>query len=194
MKTARIIAVTLILVYAGMLSAQSNPPLKDRPRHPPRMPVVAPLGPGGAGGAAAQGTFPVMLDVEELRELLTGINISKPTIDKAVVIVRQFIKDFEARIIKVQREELGVREELLKEKPDLKAIEGCINRKSQVFAQIELSQIKRDLDIKELLTPDEYDRWRAATKRLMKEMFPAGMSGDGGSSEASGARQPKTLR
>jgi len=193
MKTARIITATLIMVYAGVLSAQSQSPLKDRSRHPPRMPVVAPFGPG-AGGAAAHGTVPVMLDVEELRDLLTGINISKTTIDKAVVIVREFIKEFEAKIIKVQREELGVREELLKEKPDLRAIEGCINRKSQIFAQIELSQIKRDLDIKSLLTPDEYDRWRAAAKKWMKEMLPADMGEGGGSSATSGARQPKIPR
>jgi hypothetical protein len=161
---------TLVFLCVGIAVAQ--PPMKGHEGN--RMPAVAPFGPPGAGGGG-ENNPPMILDVVELQTLLTEIGISKPVIDKAVTIVRSSLTEFEGKLIKVQREELGIREELLKEKPDLKVIQNCISRKSQVFAEIEFSQIKRDIEIKALLTPDEYDRWKAATKKRMKEMMPSRM-------------------
>ncbi len=181
----RTCSLTGILIVLCVGIAVAQPSMKGHAWN--RMPAVAPFGPPGAG----ENNLPIILDVMELQTLLTEIGINKPTIDKAVTIVRSSLTEFEGKLIKVQREELGIREELLKEKPDLKVIQNCINRKAQVFAEIEFSQIKRDIEIKALLTPDEYDRWKAATKKRMKEMMPPMMCKEQPDGDRMAPAQPK---
>lgn len=118
---------------------------------------------------------PLMLDISELEKLMNEININKSVSPKITTIARNFIAFFNERIIKVQREELNIKEELLKDKPDLQAIQTFINKKTQVFAEIEFGQIKRDVEIKTLLTPDEYDRWKSAMSKKMRQMIPQRM-------------------
>lgn len=184
----RIMIVTGILIAASIGSIMAQPPLNE-PHQRNRMPVVAPFGPPHRGGG--ENMSPMVLDVIELQALLTEIGITKPTIEKAVAIVRSFLAEFEGKLIRVQREELGIREELLGEKPDLKAVRNCVNRKALIFAEIEFAQIKRDVDIRALLTPDEYDRWKAAMKKKMQEMMPPGMGGEGPGCDSKGPAQPK---
>jgi hypothetical protein len=158
-----------VLLCSGLVSllmAQPMPPdrhdghrVQSSP-FPPRPSVISPFNPG-------QGGPPIMMDIAELKKLLHEINVNKQSIDKIVVITRTFLTQLDARLIKVQREELNIKEELLKDKPDLSAIKGFIAKKSQIFAEIELSQIKRDVEIKSLLSREEYESLKSA---MMKEM------------------------
>jgi len=134
-----------------------------------RMPGA--MGFHGMGGPAGNHS-PLMLDIPELEKLMNEINVNKSVSPKIITIARNFITFFNERIIKVQREELNIKEELLKEKPDLQAIQGFVNKKTQEFAEIEFGQIKRDVEIKSLLTQDEYDRWKSAMTKKMRQMMP----------------------
>jgi hypothetical protein len=130
--------------------------------------------PGGPGGGPGMGENPgfMMFDTPELQNLMDEININKTVSTKVLAIARTFKKLFEERLIKIKREELNVKEELLKDTPDLQAVQAAINRKTQVFGEIEFAQIKRDLEIKSLLTPDEYDRWKSAMMQKMRRIMP----------------------
>ncbi len=104
---------------------------------------------------------PPLLDPSELLAMLDEIGINKQTAEKIATISRNYLRVFDERIIHVQREELDIKEELLKDKPDLQSIQTMINKKTQVFSEIEFGQIKRDLEIKSLLTDQEYEKWKA---------------------------------
>jgi hypothetical protein len=150
------------------------------PGEGPGMPPMAGGGPFGGPGMhdPMDNPAPVMFDISEVESLMIQIGINKTTSAKVVTIARDFRTLFEEKLIKVQREELNIKEELLKDKPDLQIIKDCIGRKSQVFAEIEVAQIKRDLDIKSLLAPDEYERWKSAIRKKMRDMRPVPMEKD----------------
>jgi superfamily II RNA helicase len=115
---------------------------------------------------------PMMRDITELQNMMNEINIDKAVSVKIVTIARAFLKSMDERILKIQKEELSIKEELLKAKPDLQAIQNAIARKTQILGDIEFAQIKRDLEIKSLLTADEYDRWKSAMmQKMVMPMF-----------------------
>ncbi len=97
---------------------------------------------------------------ENVRGLIAYLNIDKKRSEKILEIVRNFQKLFETKIIALQRADLDIRELLLSNNPDLKKIESVISKKAVVLSEIELAQIKRDLDIRAELTPDEFERWK----------------------------------
>ena len=115
---------------------------------------------------------PMMMNIAEVVNLLNEINIEKSTSSKIVSIARGFLAFFEVKVLKIQKEEIAVKEELLKEKPDMQAIQNAVTKKSQLFSEIEFAQIKRDIEIKSLLTQDEYDRWKSAMMKKMWQLMP----------------------
>jgi|WetSurMetagenome_2_1015567.scaffolds.fasta_scaffold62875_3 hypothetical protein len=115
---------------------------------------------------------PMMMNISELQNLMSEINIEKSTSSKIVSIARGFLAFFEAKVLKIQKEEIAVKEELLKEKPDMQAIQNAVTQKSKLFSEIEFAQIKRDIEIKSLLTQDEYDRWKSAMMKKMWQLMP----------------------
>jgi hypothetical protein len=161
--------IVVFCVLCGAVSVLSQP----SPCGPQlgRMPMMPPFGSPGVHGMDAN-PQPMMMNIAELKNLMAEINIDKAVAAKIVAIARTFLNNLDERLIKIQREELAIKEELLKEKPDLQAIQAAISRKTQIFGDIEFAQIKRDLEIKSLLTEDEYDRWKSAMMQKMREMMP----------------------
>ncbi|MBN1757511.1 MAG: hypothetical protein JW863_04300 [Chitinispirillaceae bacterium] len=137
-------------------------------------PVIATFGPAGVHRKWG-GPPPMIMDVSELHTILEEIGIKNQTIDKIVGITRTFIADFERNLIKVRREELDIKEELLKNKPDLAIIRKSITKKSSIFSEIEFAQIKRDLEIKALLTRDEYEKLKSLTEKRIESLMPSMM-------------------
>lgn len=160
-----ILVVTLFMPAPAVHADESGQNWPEKERAPGTVGFHGMHGPAGSHS-------PLMLDITELEKLMTEININKSVSPKIIAIARNFINYFNERIIKVQREELNIKEALLKDKPDLQAVQTFVNRKTQVFAEIEFGQIKRDVEIKSLLTPDEYDRWKSAMSKKMRQMMP----------------------
>jgi hypothetical protein len=116
---------------------------------------------------------PLMLqDPAELQGMLDEIGVNKQNSEKIIAISRSFSKSLDGRMIRIQREELNIREELLKEKPDLQSIQSMINKKTLVFGEIEFSQIKRDVEIKSLLSDNEYEMWKSTLTKRLQRMMP----------------------
>ena len=68
------------------------------------------------------------------------------------------IKNMELKRISLEKEFLNLREELLKDNPDLEKIKSIIEKKSALEAEMEFNAIKRDLDIKPILTKEQFDK------------------------------------
>jgi hypothetical protein len=137
-----------------------------------KMPDMPPENAPGGFHSSIVNSAPMMMNIAELENLMGEINIDKSASSKIVSIARGFLTFFEGKILKIQKEEIAVKEELLKDKPDMQAIQNAVAKKSQLFSEIEFAQIKRDLDIKSLLTQDEYDRWKSAMMRRMRQIMP----------------------
>ena len=163
-----------MLLCLGISYAQ--PPMKGPPGGN-KSPVIAPFGPPQMDQKGPMPP-PMIMDVAELEATLTKIGIAQNKIDKIAEITRKFISGFNKNIIAIQRKELDIKEELFKEKPDLKKIRKSISEKTELFSEIEFAQIKRDLDIKSQLTPDEYDKLKSITMKKFKEMMPESMRKD----------------
>lgn len=184
----KINAAICYFIFLGIISVFSQPPSNESsPGKQPEMPQAGFQGGMHCPNGNPQAAEPIMTGLEnppsippsmmmmnmtELQNLMNEINIEKPVSTKIIAISRGFLNSFETKILKVQKEELNIKEELLKDKPDMQAIQNAINKKSQVFGDIEFAQIKRDLEIKSLLSQDEYDRWKSAMMKKMKQLLP----------------------
>jgi hypothetical protein len=168
MKLFHLVSAAMIALGATTLFAQG--PAGEGPGN--KMPMMPPQGFGMQHHSPSENPAPMMMNIAELQNLMNEININKSVSGKIVDIARAFLKSLDENLLQVQKEELNIKEELLKDRPDLQKIQGAVARKSQVFAQIEFSQIKRDLDIKSLLSQDEYDRWKSAMMQKMRQMMP----------------------
>jgi hypothetical protein len=164
--------VITIIAFAGIFAAfaQQGPGECRQGRMSMGMP---PPGDAPMGMRGPLENPPMMMNITELQKLMADIAIDKTVSAKIIAVTRTFLKALDERILKIQREELNIKEELLKDKPDLQTIKATVNRKTSVLGEIEYLQIKRDLDIKSLLTADEYDRWKSAMMQKMKRMGPA---------------------
>ena len=163
--------ISLIGVLAVMLAAPVSAQDQDRPEPPHGARMHCPpsmMPPGGAGPM-----FPAMpaQNNADLTEILQQVGVNSDATKKILDINRDFSKAFNEKIIEVQREDLNLRSELLKDHPDLNTIKDIVTRKSKVFSEIEFAQIKRDLDIKGLLSPDQFDKWKSITMQKMHDRF-----------------------
>jgi hypothetical protein len=176
MKTIRrvIFALCALLVTVTIISAQNPPPQpendpvlinNDEPHH---------FGKGNNRPMLPPPFLsPIIKDPVQLQNLLSTIGVNKQSSDAIVGITKTFFKTLDSKVIQIQRLELDIREELTKDKPDLKNVQTLINKKVIIFGEIEFLQIKRDLDIKANLTDIEFDKWKAAVnerKRLPHDM------------------------
>jgi hypothetical protein len=97
---------------------------------------------------------------EQIRNTLTKIGVNDRTIDKIITLSQEFSDFSQKKLILVQHEELNIREALLNGTKDVSVFEPFVKQKASIVAEIELAQIKRDLEIKSLLTSEEYDKWK----------------------------------
>ncbi|MGB7568617.1 MAG: hypothetical protein WBM07_12215 [Chitinivibrionales bacterium] len=111
----------------------------------------------------------MMLNTTELQILMNDIGINKAVSAKIIGISRNFHSFLDEHVLKIQREEINIKEELLKNKPDIQMVQTAVTKKAQIFSEIEMAQIKRDIEIKSLLTQDEYDLWKSAMIQKMRQ-------------------------
>jgi hypothetical protein len=185
-------------IFLGVISVFSQPSsYESSPGKQPEMPQAGfpggmhypngnPQVPPEPIGNGLENPPVMMMNMSELQTLMNEINIEKPVSTKILAISRGFLNSFETKILKVQKEELNIKEELLKDKPDMQTIQNAIIKKSQVFGDIEFAQIKRDMEIKSLLSQDEYDRWKSAMMKKMKQLLPRIMDKNQNSPEKKG--------
>lgn len=166
--------LTLLVIIVAIVSPlmAENDHLQIGPNHEGMHLMPKFGGPGGMHEGRNSMQPPVLLNPVELQNLLDEIGVNKVTSEKIVTLSRNFFKALDEKMIRVQREELNIKEELIKDKPDLQTIQSIVSKKAQIFSEIEFAQIKRDIEIKALLTEQEYDQWKAALVEHMHRMVP----------------------
>jgi hypothetical protein len=112
----------------------------------------------------------LLRDPVKLKNLLSDLGVNDRPKQQILALVRDFNKEMEGRILRIHQEELNIRGELLKDNPDLAIIQKTIYKKAQIFAEIEFSQVKRDVGIKNLLTEDEFEMWKSKIREQMLQV------------------------
>ena len=97
------------------------------------------------------------LKIEKFRKAL---DLNDAQVEKISVIMRNSTEEINKKKIDVQRNALDLKEELIKDKPDLNKIKTFVDKKASLQADTEMFLIKRDLDIKAVLTPDQLANWK----------------------------------
>lgn len=167
--------ILLLLCHLYILAAPpSSDSMNDRPDDQFRSDMPPPPHPPEHGiEGRPDGVLPdpfMFRDPFKLKALLIEIGINDRTIQQIIVLVRGFNREMEERMLKIQQEELNIKNELLKDDPDLGAIQKITSRKAQIFSEIEFSQIKRDISIKKLLTEEEFEMWKSKMREHMHQM------------------------
>jgi hypothetical protein len=176
--------ILVMLCHLNLLAAPpSDDPMMDRLDEQIRSDMPPPPPPGNGLPGKPAGVLPdpfMFRDPFKLKTLLVEIGINDRTIQQILTLVREFNKEMEERMLKIQQEELNIKNELLKDNPDLANIQKIISRKAQIFSDVEFSQIKRDISIKKLLTEDEFEMWKSKMREQMRQMRQQKMEGPSG--------------
>jgi hypothetical protein len=167
--------ILLLLCHLYILAAPpSDDAMMDRPDDQMHSDMpIPPHPPEGMPGKPA-GVLPdpfMFRDPVKLKTLLVEIGINDRTIQQITTLVRDFNKEMEERMLKIQQEELNLKTELFKDNPDLGTIQKIIGRKAQIFSEVEFSHIKRDINIKKLLSEDEFEMWKSKMREQMRQMM-----------------------
>jgi Spy/CpxP family protein refolding chaperone len=95
-----------------------------------------------------------------IERLKKSLSLTDDQVTKIQVIMNDSAGKVEAQRIELQRSNLDLKEELNKEKPDLNKVKSIIGKKYSSQTEIDYILIKRDLDIKAVLTPDQIAKWK----------------------------------
>jgi hypothetical protein len=120
------------------------------------------------------GGMMMMLCRPGMGKVLEQAGIGKSTIAKLEDMGKTARTACEGQMIKIKREDLNIKEQLLKDSPDMQAIQTSINNKAQIMADLEFSCIKMEQDIKALVSKDDRAKIMAALKEKRGEKMHEG--------------------
>lgn len=135
-------------------------------------------GPGGFRGPGGRGGIQAIVHLKE------QLGLSDKQVDKITKVISESQKDIQKQRIELQRIQLDIREELLNKEPSLKKIKDSIDKKVKILGDMEFARIKRDLEIKSILTDEQFEKLE--TLRHMGHHRPP--SGERGKSDKQNKR------
>lgn len=106
------------------------------------------------------------------------LGLSDDQVKKISNIMIDSFKQIEEKHIALQRTMIDLKEELLKDSPDMAKIKNIIDKKSAVMSEIEFITIKRDLSIKSILTQEQFMKWKVLKKPEPHRFFNEPFFGD----------------
>lgn len=139
-----------ILLFSSLLIAQ--PPA---PRHGRGM---------GGGRGMHRGTD--KLGPDALRFLqMAGIVLTEEQTKRVYDIAIKFVKEEESIRLEIEKIDYSIREELIKDNPDRNMLKNLIKSKKDYEAERDYLKMVRDLDIINLLTPQQRSQLRNCKMR-----------------------------
>lgn len=139
-----------ILLFSSLLIAQ--PPA---PRHGRGM---------GPGKGMRRGTY--KLGPDALRFLqMAGIVLTEEQTKKVYDIAIKFVKEEESIRLEIEKIDYSIREELIKDNPDRNMLKNLIKDKKDYEAERDYLKMVRDLDIIDVLTPQQRSQLRNCKMR-----------------------------
>jgi len=122
------------------------------------------------GGCEGRGNGMMMLCCRPgMEKVLEEAGVAKSTITKLADMGKTCRTTMEGTMIKVQREELNIREQLLKDAPDMQAIKTSVNNKAQLMADLEFSKITMEQDIKALVSKEDMEKIMTTLKEKRQD-------------------------
>ncbi|HBE01799.1 MAG: hypothetical protein A2096_14440 [Spirochaetes bacterium GWF1_41_5] len=109
-------------------------------------------------------------------DLKAMLNLTPEQDTKVKELVQNLQQSMALKKITLERIDLDVQEEMIKDNPDIAKISKILEKKSPVLVEMELESIKKDLEIKKILTSDQWLKWKAMMK-MMEQRGGTGMPG-----------------
>lgn len=103
--------------------------------------------------------------VFNLETIKNELKLTDDQVRKIETLTSQTRNTIQIKELEIQKIMVSVKEEMLKDVPDISKISSLVEQKQKIRAEIEILTIKRDIGIKNVLTKEQFDRWR-----LMLEM------------------------
>jgi hypothetical protein len=113
---------------------------------------------------------------KKIDKIKADLNLTKEQENKIATIMDDFRVTVDQLKIDHERAKLNLREELIKDNPNMDKIKALIKDKNEIMSKIEFFMIKRDLDIKSILTKEQLEKWRFIFKREHPPEKPRNMN------------------
>jgi len=107
------------------------------------------------------------------------LRMSEDQLSKIDTIQKKAIIDIEKKQLELQQERLNIKEELFLDSPDLTKIKSIVDKKASIASELEYLTIKRDLDIKAIMSKEQFSIFQEITRpsRGPKEGYGTGPKG-----------------
>jgi hypothetical protein len=110
----------------------------------------------------------IMNNIDSMKK---DLGLSDDQVKKISGIMLDTFKLIEEKHIALERSMIDIKEQLLKDSPDLASIKVIIDKKNMILSDIEFITIKRDLSIKSILTQDQFMKWKMMQKPEPRRFF-----------------------
>ena len=104
------------------------------------------------------------------------LNLNADQIKKIESISDEAFKQIQSKQIDLERTNIDIKEQMLKDRPDLSVLKKLIDKKHSILSEIDFLQIKKDLGINSLLTSEQASKSKKimmnGRKRIPQEQFP----------------------
>ena len=139
-----------ILLFSSLLIAQPPAPRHGR----------------GLGGGRGLHRGPDKLGPDALRFLqMAGIVLTEEQTKRVYDIAIKFVKEEESIRLEIEKIDYSIREELIKDNPDRNMLKNLIKSKKDYEAERDYLKMVRDLDIINVLTPQQRSQLRNCKMR-----------------------------
>ncbi len=151
-----------ILMFASLklISAQPQPNYDKMGPGMGNPPMMMESGMGYMG----HGKFDIMPILRDPK-----FKFSEEQLSKIDAIQKKTIIDIDKKQIELQQERVNIKEELFKDSPELSKLKTMLDKKASIAAEIEYLSIKRDLDIKAVMTKEQFTMFQDTMKKFMME-------------------------
>ncbi len=143
----KIFIISLITIFIMFKSFSQGFWNSDPPKNPPRDRVM-----------------------ENIQIIKQQLNLTEDQVKKIENLTIETREKIQIKHLEIQKIMISIREEMLKENPNLDTINSLLEKKHKIEAEIDFLTIKRDLDIKAILSPEQFSKWQLLIGR--RKMMP----------------------
>lgn len=112
--------------------------------------------------------------------LKSALSLTDEQVKKVGAVMMDSRTKAEKKMIDLEREKLNLREEMLKDAPDAGKLKAMLDRKAAAEAELALIKMKSEIELKTILSKEQFMQWRGMKHRMEKMKHRRGMPMDRG--------------
>ena len=124
---------------------------------------------GAAQGFGPGGDPPDDRKPLNIQEMKTRLGLTDEQVNKISKLMEDTRKKLELKEIEKDKIMISIREEMIKDNPNLDSIKSLIEKKQSIMSEIEFLIIKRDIDIRGILTKEQFEKMGIYFRRAEKK-------------------------